>query len=537
MNSNITNLLKKLTLSALCLALGLILPFLTGQIPQIGNALSPMHFPVFLCGLLCGWQYGGLVGAVLPVFRFMLFGMPPLYPTGLTMTFELAAYGITAGLVAALLAKNYLGRIIALVSAMVTGRLVWGAASIFVYNAQDKPFGMSVLITQTVTNAVPGIVLQILIIPLIAVAVDRSGLLRDTQSNPIAGVIRTQLTLYPKSSAVDLLKVLYQNEFGPGHLISDPEKSLKRLREESENSGSEPQNPVEEIGSNLSRLHLSVLHNSDLDIFTFEKFFEISASHPRGETEGFLRKVNFLKKLLRNEKIKISPSEIDAAVTMWKAGGGGLFRHSEAFRNTYKPAYRVVEKQYTDFLEIFQKIDALKKSKERVVVAIDGKCGAGKTTLAAILKSVYDCEIIPLDNFFLQAEQRTAERLAEPGGNVDYERFTEEVLRPLQTGEPFDYRTYDCETGDFGGKITVNPSRLTVIEGSYALRPDFRDFYDLTVFLNVKPDEQLRRIKARNPDIAERFKNEWIPMEERYFEFFEIKSKADSVFFDFSNEK
>ena len=170
-----TNTLK-LTYSAVCLALGLVLPFLTGQIPQIGQALSPMHIPVLLCGFLCGWPWGLAVGFILPLLRSALFGMPALYPMALSMAFELAAYGALSGLLYKLLPKR-LGYIyVSLVAAMIGGRLIWGAARYILAGVKGDSFTFAAFLAGAVTNAVPGILLHIVLIPLIVIALKKANL-------------------------------------------------------------------------------------------------------------------------------------------------------------------------------------------------------------------------------------------------------------------------------------------------------------------------------------------------------------------------
>lgn len=153
---------KKLTLSALFLALGLILPFVTGQIPQIGSMLLPMHLPVFLCGMICGWQYGLTIGFILPLLRFCLFHMPPIFPTGIAMAFELATYGAISGLL--LKNKHYdLKNIyISLIIAMLLGRIVWGIITYLLVQ-----INMQIFIASSFISAIPGIILQLILIPLI----------------------------------------------------------------------------------------------------------------------------------------------------------------------------------------------------------------------------------------------------------------------------------------------------------------------------------------------------------------------------------
>lgn len=168
---------KNLALAAMFMALGLALPFLTGQIPQVGSMLLPMHLPVLLCGLVCGWQYGAAVGFVLPALRFMLFGMPPIYPTGAAMSFELAVYGLTAGI---LYAHSHWQCVRALyrclLAAMVAGRVVWGAAMLVFTGAAGKAFTWQMFMAGAFLNAIPGIVLQLVLIPAVMVALDRTGM-------------------------------------------------------------------------------------------------------------------------------------------------------------------------------------------------------------------------------------------------------------------------------------------------------------------------------------------------------------------------
>lgn len=184
----------------------------------------------------------------------------------------------------------------------------------------------------------------------------------------------------------------------------------------------------------------------------------------------------------------------------------------------------------TQFLEaVIARIDALLERQARVLAAIDGSCGAGKTTLAAALSDHYRCNVLHMDDFFLRPEQRTAQRYAEPGGNVDYERFLEEVLLPLKAGEPFSYRPFDCKTFTLAPAIAVTPGHLTIIEGSYSLHPYFGEPYNLKIFLSVDEDLQRRRILARPAHLHERFFGEWIPMENRYFREFGIREKCDLV--------
>ena len=161
---------------AICLALGLLLPFVTGQIPVIGKALSPMHIPVFICGMMLGPVYGGILGFVLPLLRSGIFGMPAIMPDALAMAPELMTYGILAGVLLRLLPKRNIYVPVALVGSMIGGRLVWGVMRLVLTAFTGEPFTLAMFLAGGFTNALPGIVLHILIVPPIVIALRRAGL-------------------------------------------------------------------------------------------------------------------------------------------------------------------------------------------------------------------------------------------------------------------------------------------------------------------------------------------------------------------------
>ena len=168
---------KKLTLSAMFLAIGMVLPFLTGQIPEVGNMMLPMHIPVLLCGLICGWQYGAVLGFVLPLLRYLIFGMPVLFPTGTAMAFELMTYGLVIGLVYTLSRwKCIISLYRALIAAMIAGRIVWAAAQMILLGVSGGAFTMKIFLAGAFFNAVPGIIIQLILIPTVMIALGRTGL-------------------------------------------------------------------------------------------------------------------------------------------------------------------------------------------------------------------------------------------------------------------------------------------------------------------------------------------------------------------------
>lgn len=161
------------------LAIGIVLPFFTGQIKEIGSMLLPMHIPVFLCGLICGWEYGGIVGFILPLMRSMMFGMPPIFPNAVAMSVELMTYGVVAG---ALYASSRWQCIISLyrslIIAMLAGRIVWGATEVVLIGAGGSGFTWKAFLSGALLNAIPGIIVQLVLIPALMIALNKTGLVK-----------------------------------------------------------------------------------------------------------------------------------------------------------------------------------------------------------------------------------------------------------------------------------------------------------------------------------------------------------------------
>lgn len=176
-NNERTLRIQRMTYSALFLAIAMILPFFTGQIPEIGSMLCPMHIPVLLCGLVCGWPWGAAVGFVAPLLRAVTFGMPVLYPTGIAMAFELCTYGLVSGVMYHVLRKTTVNLYVSLISAMVVGRIVWGLAQFALLQIQGTAFTPAMFVAGAVTNAVPGIILHIALIPPLVLALKRTGMI------------------------------------------------------------------------------------------------------------------------------------------------------------------------------------------------------------------------------------------------------------------------------------------------------------------------------------------------------------------------
>ena len=330
-------------------------------------------------------------------------------------------------------------------------------------------------------------------------------------------ILRVHEARYPGMRAQDYIKLLYQSEFGGGHLIADREMALKRLKKEIEECKGVPAAEYESIGGGLGRLYLPA---QGLSAETTLGLF-IEACRPRGTMEGMLEKLSVLEEMHPEMK-----AEIDA----YRAKGCPMQSHSEEYRALYAPAYRLVPESAARFMPLFRAVDRLLAEKEYVRVAIEGRAASGKSTLGELLGRVYGANLFHMDDYFLPFERKTPERLAEPGGNVDYERAYEEIISRPKDAEIL-WRPFDCSVQGLGEWVRTAPKRLTVVEGCYSMHPSLRDGYDLTVFLDIDPERQSARIMKRNgPGMHARFVNEWIPLENRFFDGLEIRKEADLAF-------
>ncbi len=331
----------------------------------------------------------------------------------------------------------------------------------------------------------------------------------------------THYQQYPQLQIQDLFKYLHQSSYGCEHMVSSLETATDFIRKESEcvrnNSAL-----VDRLDGNYSRVHLAYLEQGLTPDTLGRLFFESAKIEPDGK-ENPEHKLSIAKELINEKLLPFSADEFDEAVKAWQAQGYPAVHHSDIFRNAYAPAYRVISNRFIPFLPLFAAIDkALEK--DRVILAIEGGSASGKTTLSQILKDIYGCTVFHMDDFFLRPVQRTRERLAEVGGNIDRERFLEEVLIPLSKNEPVRYRRFDCATFELSPVTEVIPEKLTVIEGAYSMHPSLSEYYDISVFLDISPELQRQRIAVRNsPQFAERFYNEWIPLENVYFSQMQVK--------------
>lgn len=336
-----------------------------------------------------------------------------------------------------------------------------------------------------------------------------------------AKILSDHRTRYPLMEAQDCAKLAFQSEFGPAHLVSDPEAAARDLRREWENlSPGMPMRDPEDIGNGLCRFHLNPGSDPELAAPLLARLFVLTAQEHTGTTEGLYRKLACCE-----------TPDTRAWFDAYRARGCPAVHHSAAFRDAYAPHYRLVLTEHAQYFPVLLRIAALCREKSNVLIAIDGRCGSGKTGLAALIARLFPCNVFHMDDYYLPLDRRAPDWETLPAGNMDLVRFRTEVLLPARSGSSVSSVTYDCQSGTTRAPVRVPPRPLTVIEGSYSHHPALDVGYDLKIFLTCPPDEQVRRLQAREGDYFPMFRSRWIPMEERYFARFQMPG-PDSLILD-----
>jgi hypothetical protein len=345
-------------------------------------------------------------------------------------------------------------------------------------------------------------------------------------------ILLTHHNRYPAMQIQDMVKLIYQNEFAGRHLIACPNRGRSQIEEECRTSRDAVAPVVlEEIGNALCRFHLSGINATGISPATLTRLFLNTADSVRGNIRRFEEKLQGFRECCRLQILPYDVNELDHYLEIYRQEGYPPVKHSEAYHKAYSPAYRIISMAYARCIEVFSRIDALLECKDSVCVAIDGPCGAGKSTLSSLIGGVYDCNVFRMDDFFLRPEQKTEARINEAGGNVDYERFHKEVVSRLTSVNGFSYCAYSCRTNSMSRPIRVKPKRLSIIEGAYSMHPTLAGYYDLRIFLDIDIAEQKRRILKRSgPGLYNRFVNEWIPSENRYFNVMQVAGRCDLYF-------
>ena len=312
--------------------------------------------------------------------------------------------------------------------------------------------------------------------------------------------ISLEKQIHPLGTRQDLYKLIMQSCLGNGHLIESPKDSLKHLQEEKKIAKIDQ---LQDIGNGFIRVPLSYMKDEDLSLWN-ELFIESS-------------------------KKRMTRRVFDQALQTYGFEDQGIVSHSLEYKENYDPHYRVIRKEFVDYFDIFKTV--LHALRDHSVISIDGPCAAGKTTIGKLLSSFLECPCIHMDDYFLQPHQRTPKRLQQPGGNIDYERFHQEINEAWNQDQPIHMHSYDCTTQTMRKEVVLEKGHLLVIEGSYAHHPFLDDMHAFKIFMDIDPDLQFDRLQKRSSsNRLNDFVEMWIPMEKQYFDTFSIKEKSDYVF-------
>ena len=362
-------------------------------------------------------------------------------------------------------------------------------------------------------------------------------------------LIQKHVINYPAVELADILKLIYQNEFGPGHMVTYGEEVYSRILKEIVECKaiSRPGTLAESIGNGLARVHcvlfVGLFKDKLLAARVLASLFSVTADIHKGEFFSFADKLDVLLNLIKNEELsgndeymfkdwiynyKETRTEIDKYI----ASGHPAPGHSDDFRRIYSPCYRVVSQEFMSYVELFKLLEQPLAFGRRVVLAIDGRSGAGKTTLAKIVANVYGGNVISMDDFYLPLILRTTKRMKEPGGHIHFERFIEQVLNPIKAGQTsITYEKYNCQTGESTTRIAELSDKVIVVEGSYSMHPWIRDLFTHTVYMDINDTKQKNRLIRRNgKEGYELLKKNWIPPENKYRRTYSVDGYCNLLF-------
>lgn len=324
-------------------------------------------------------------------------------------------------------------------------------------------------------------------------------------------ILREHLERYPLMQVSDCVKLAYQNALGPRHLASDRPRFLQNLLEEWGNiPAEEGAEQLEPIGNSMSRFHLTGTDNLPAATLLLANLVSMTARRCRGTPQKLEENLAVLETL--------ELSGMAEGLAEYRRRGCPPVRHSQIFRDAYHPHYRLIRTEYAGFFPALLRIAELAQKGEPAVVAVDGCCGSGKTGFAKLVQSLFPCNVIHMDDFYLPQKKRPANWMETPGGNMDLKRILREVLIPAGTGDPIYYRPFDCRSGAPGDAVFLPACPLTIVEGSYSQHPLLAPRYDLRLFFTCSKEEQRRRLERREGEHFAAYESRWIPLEEHYIQ-------------------
>lgn len=342
--------------------------------------------------------------------------------------------------------------------------------------------------------------------------------------------LHNQIQLHPNTQPQDLVKLCYQAAFGAEHLLADISSAKTYFYSEYHLTPASSENLYEEISSTVCRINLSAWKKTGMPEEWLFRMFVNSASVSSTGNSLFFYYLKIADEFVQIHKFTFTFSQWKDYLAKYKELGMPSVHHSQIYRESEHPAYRIVHKRFIRLLPILKKAALLSDNDAPNIIAIDGRAASGKSTLADDLKLVLNGSIVHIDDFFLPPELRTKERYAKPGGNIHYERFKSEILPMLNHPNAFSYRIFNCHDMNYGRHRSVEESKWRIVEGAYSHHPYFEEYADIKVFSDICSEKQMERIRKRNGEqIAERFRTEWIPLEENYYKYYQIKEHSDIV--------
>lgn len=348
-----------------------------------------------------------------------------------------------------------------------------------------------------------------------------------------------QAQRHPSVQPQDIVKMCYQAAYGAEHLLSDLNGARRYLEEEYAAAEEKDMELYENISDHVCRINLSAWKHTGMPLEWLFRIFVASAG-ARNQDGLFDEYLNEAGKAAEGGCLPFGIADWERYLEEYRnrllsysdrMSGKTVnspVHHSPRYREAEKPAYRLADRRYTRLLPVLEETAHRSVPGQPCVIAIDGRAASGKSTMAQQLSKILDASVVRMDDFFLPPDLRTPERYAQPGGNVHYERFLEEVIPYISVPECFSYRIFNCGKMEYDGRCRVKSRQFRIVEGSYSCHPLFGGYASLTVCLDVEPQEQMHRISLRNGEaMAEMFRKKWIPLEEEYFEAYRIGEKAD----------
>ena len=340
-----------------------------------------------------------------------------------------------------------------------------------------------------------------------------------------------QVKNHPSMQPQDVMKLCYQAVYGADHLLDDLDAAEAFFTDEFSITEQSNDSIAEWISPLFGRVNFGAWKSEHLPSEWLFRMFIMTAKKRNSSDTDFIMALDEVQRLTEKSVFPFSLDAWEAFLADYNSESSPHpVHHSEQYREAEHPAYRVIDGRLIRLIPILKRIAALPGSELARCIVIDGRAGSGKTTIAGQLETILNAGVVHMDDFYLPRNLRTPKRYAEPGGNVYYERFSTEVLPFLENREAFEYRIFDCETMNYSDFREVRESNWRIVEGSYSQHPFFGHYGTLRVFIDISPEEQIQRIELRDGAAnASVFTKKWIPLEELYFNTFNIAEQSDMV--------